>query len=669
MKPNSFPGWVLGLSAAAFLAQAATITVNTIDNMSPAPGKTSLLMALNSVHDGDQIQFNLPGTGPFFIQNPAGGYPVITNNNVTLDGYSQPGAVPNSNGILAPNSAKLMIVLDARNGNFTSMNLWPDANNPGYGDSEYAILGIVRGTNVTIKGLSLLGVPPSFDNDQGSGNNDYGIAFGCDDQGTPTGGHISGCWLGVAPDGQTLSGSTYAITGFRWRDDNGQNQVTVDNVTIGVGKSSTNAPAEFNVIVQTAIPIIIEGNGTRISGNFIGVLPDGVTEYNVAFPTDSGGNLIWTGDFQYEGAIEIGRAGNNTVIGTDGDGVNDANERNVIVGTVPSSMNGYDHTIEFYGNNPGTNIVIAGNYIGVGIDGTTYFTNGVPAINASSGSAQYQIGSNFDGISDDVEGNFIVNNWPPSLFPASGFTDASTLNFYDEVSVNGIISLRGNSLIDNFPAPVSPDKMNGGDNFLTDFYMPVLLDSTQGVNPVLDTNNTTASRLVGTVPLADTNGWPTTVIDLYAADTVGITNGQAAGLTDLPFGFVQGRTYLASFTDNGPGDRDSRPGYFDFDISALDTKGSLITITANYVSTNAAVVMTSPFSNPATIVYSPQIQFGPVTLSNGNVVLTWTGGTGPFTVQLKASLNDAAWQTATNTPNRTVTLPMTNPAAFFRIKQ
>ena len=34
-------------------------------------------------------------------------------------------------------------------------------------------------------------------------------------------------------------------------------------------------------------------------------------------------------------------------------------------------LGGYDHTIEFYGNNPGTNIVIAGNYIGVGIDGQT----------------------------------------------------------------------------------------------------------------------------------------------------------------------------------------------------------------------------------------------------------------------------------------------------------
>jgi hypothetical protein len=587
------------------VTQAAVITVNTTDNVNPGAGKTSLLMAMQSLHDGDEIQFNIPGTGPFYIQTPVNGYPVITNNNVTLDGYSQPGAQPNTNNILAANNAKLMIVLDSRNSNFTSMNLWPNNGNAGYGSDEYAILGVVRATNVTIRGLSLLGVPPGFDNNNASGNHDYGIAFGCDDQGTPTGGHVSGCWIGVAPDGKTLAGTTYAITGFRWRDPSGNNPVLTDDLTIGVAKNSTNAPAEFNVIVQTAIPIIIEGNNTRIAGNFLGVMPDGVTEYNVALVQDSGGNYVWTGDFQYEGAIEIGRGGNNTVIGTDGDGVNDANERNVIVGTMPSSMNGYDHTIEFYGNNPGTNIVIAGNYIGVGVNGSTYFTNGVPAINASGGSSQYRIGSNEDGTSDDVEGNVIVNNWPPDVFPSYQFPDETKLNFFDEISVGSMIALRGNQLIDNFPYPVSPAKQNGADNFRTDYYASVLVDSTQGVTPVLDTNSTTITRLVGTVPLAYTNNWPTTIIDLYAADNVGITNGQAAMFPDLPYGFVQGAQYVASFVDNGPKDRDNRPGHFDFDLTGIDTKGSLITVTANYVNTNAAIVMTSPFADPASVTFIP----------------------------------------------------------------
>ena len=70
--------------------------------------------------------------------------------------------------------------------------------------------------------------------------------------------------------------------------------------------------------------------------------------------------------------------------------LNDAEERNIIGGTVPPSLLGYDHTLEFYSQNPGTNIVIAGNYIGVGIDGTTRFTNGVPPFNAPSGAAVYR---------------------------------------------------------------------------------------------------------------------------------------------------------------------------------------------------------------------------------------------------------------------------------------
>src|SRR5262249_45665925 len=156
-----------------------------------------------------------------------------------------------------------------------------------------------------------------------------------------------------------------AVTGFRYRGRDQNNTVTntilVSGVTIGVAKGAANAPSEFNVITGVpAIPIILEGNDTRISGNFINVYPDGLHDYDPAFDPAVAGN--------FEGNIEIGRGGNNTVIGVDGDGVNDANERNVLSGVVPPSLSGYDHNIEFYGQNPGTNIIVAGNYIGVGID-------------------------------------------------------------------------------------------------------------------------------------------------------------------------------------------------------------------------------------------------------------------------------------------------------------
>jgi hypothetical protein len=618
MKMNNGRQWFLVPFSVALVAgvHGAVITVDTTDNIAPATGKTSLKQALAALHSGDQVRFNLPGTGPFFIQTPPEGYAPITVNNVTIDGYSQPGAKANTAGILEPNNAQLMVVLDSRNGNFTSMNLWPDNGRAGYGDTEYAILAVAHATNVTVRGLSLLGVPPGFDNAQGNGNHDYAVAFGVDNTGGVAGGHVNGCWIGVAPDGKTLSGTTYAITAFRWRDPNGANPVLADDLTIGVAKGSSNPTAEFNVIVQTAIPIIVEGNRTRISGNYLGVLPDGVSEYNVAFPTNAVGTAMWSGDFQYQGAIEIGRGGNGTVIGTDGDGVNDANERNVIVGTVPKAQNGYDHTIEFYGNAPGTNIVIAGNHIGVGIDGSTFFTNGVPAINASGNTSQYRIGSNRDGVSDDLEGNVIVNNWPPSRFPATDLSDAATLNFFDELAVGAVVSLRGNSLINNYPFPVSAAKLNGADNFLLGYYAGVVADPSAGLVPVLSTNTTNA-QLLGQVPVADTNRWPTTVIDLYAADPDGIAYGKASELAEFPQGFVQGRTLVASLVDNSASDRDKRPGYFDFDLSKLNTHGSLLTATANYVSTDPSVVMTSTFADPVTVAFVPGLSIRIASVAGG----------------------------------------------------
>jgi hypothetical protein len=133
----------------------------------------------------------------------------------------------------------------------------------------------------------------------------------------------------------------------------------------------------------------------------------------------------------------------------------------------------------------------------------------VPALNAAGGSAQFRFGSDFDGVSDDVEANVVYNNWPLDLFPASGFTGNE--GFFDELSAGGIVSARGNVLVNNFPFPISPAKNSGAD--LTNYYAKALVNATTGITPVLSTN-TSISRIVGTVPLADTNKWQTTIIDL-----------------------------------------------------------------------------------------------------------------------------------------------------------
>ncbi|MBI3417304.1 MAG: hypothetical protein HY043_18590, partial [Verrucomicrobia bacterium] len=125
IRATVLAGCVAACLLRASSADGRIITVTTTNNVSPATQETSLLQALSKLADGDTIQFAIPGTGPYFIPTPTNGYPLITNNNITIDGYSQPGASPNTNSILAPNNARLQIVLDSRSGAGTSMDYAP----------------------------------------------------------------------------------------------------------------------------------------------------------------------------------------------------------------------------------------------------------------------------------------------------------------------------------------------------------------------------------------------------------------------------------------------------------------------------------------------------------------------------------------------------------------
>ncbi len=634
------PLLILGLSGwFSWQANAAVLTVTTTNNVSPAAGQTSLLQALTTARDGDEIRFNIPGTGPHYITTPDGGYPFITNR-ITLNGYSQPGAAANSSSILAPNNARIQIVLDSRGGGHRVMTfpLIAAADDRGYEPTEGAVLGFYDVTGVRVQGLAFLGVPKVGTD----GAVDlYFISFG-----RGASGQISGCWLGVDPDAKTVAGAANGITGFRYRGRDAAGTVTntvlVNNLVIGVEAKATNAVQQFNVIVgMPAIPIIVEGSNTRISGNFVTVLPDGLHDFNVAVDDSLKGN--------FQGAIEIGRAGNNTLIGVDGDGVNDENERNVFGGMLPPTLEGYPHLIEFYGQSPGTNVVLAGNYIGVGIDGKTKFTNGVAVLNGSGGDAEYRIGSNFDGVSDPLEANLIVNNYPPELFPATDFQELPEgLNFLSQLHTDAAVSLRGNSLINNFPFPASPSRDGG--QFLPNYYTKALLDPT-AYNPIL--TNSTPQRLRGTVPLPDPSVYSKVVVDVYIADPVGITNGTAAGIPELPQGFLQGLTYLGSFTEGAAEDLNKQAGAFEFDISKLNVPArTQLTVTANYTGTPVGSGGGDGEVGDFT---------GITRSTDGSVTISWSSGalqsapavTGPWT-------EEAAVGTS-------VTLTPTEAMKFFRL--
>ena len=583
------------LLAVAAAAPAAVITVTTINNEFPQAGK-SLVQAIEEARDGDTIAFNIPGDGPHYIKTLPTGYPLIRAQNLTIDGYTQTGASPNNNPIHAPNNAKLQIVLDSREGGRTVMEHYAnDEGRGGYGTSETAILGVVNAANITIRGLCFLGKhTENSDADPGI----YCIAFARDHTGAPNydnNSHISGCWFAVEPDGVTVSGgSATAVSAFRHRDVNGGPLPELPNhgMTIGVKAGSSNPRAEFNVMVDMEYGLAGEQTGVRFSGNFLGVLPDGMTAWDQT-------------DRPLEAGLETGRYNNSTiVIGTDGDDVNDADEGNVFGPLAPGA------TILAFYSTGNKQYVIAGNYFGVAVDGVTPLlgSDGITPMSSSFRIAEtfgrqckVRIGTDFDGVSDLCEGNLIVNNTP--------FDSAATLFNpirTDNPDVNGVVrlALRGNRLINNYPLPVN---LSGGTQpDPTTFYEPYLEDDTV-ITPIIEL--ATAERIVGTVPVAK-NTIVATVIDLYVVDGEGIANGQSLLLPGLPFGFLQGKRYIRSFVLDSPADLDnSAPGRFEFNLAGLNIGGGDLTLTANYledpIGTHNGRAVTSPFSDPFTIGFTP----------------------------------------------------------------
>jgi hypothetical protein len=636
----------------AFTVSAKIIVVNTTNNVSPGPGETNLVMAINLLEDGDAIHFNIPGPGPFYLVTPPllpdNGYPAITNNNVTIDGYTQYGASPNSNTILSSNNANIQIVLDSRDGGARLEYI------PGYMDNEAATLFVEGATNVTISGLCFLG--PGFGSATMDDPKRYAVSFalGADS------GHVQGCWFGLDLDRTNVYPFLAAVTGFQ------ADGPYINGTVIGVDKSAADAlaaRAQFNILMGELIPIGLEGANVRISGNFFNVFPDGLTDYNL------------NGEPPFiEAFMEIGGLVNNLVVGTDGDGVNDAEERNIFGGVTVAAD---QRILEFYGS-PRTNIVIAGNYFGVGVDGVTRFTNSMKLVNNFNTTSTARIGSDFDGVSDDLEANIISMNYPfDTLFPAPSPT-APPPGFVD-LGPGARLSLRGNVLMGNNIPPFSFE------NRLMQFtnYFAPYLWTTNAIIPALSPTSTQA-RLRGSCALGK-DPYTNIIIDVYVADEEGWINGQLFQLPELAYtnstgdtqyyGFAQGRNYLGSFVDNGPQDLDPVPGEFDFDISSFNIPVSeLITISANYspdpIGTHNGRTVTSDFAVPIQLLPAPRMT---LVALGGNVVISWPTNSGSAAIQSSTDLGVANWTTLPDQPdkigsNYQVSLPILSSNVFFRLK-
>lgn len=565
MKPHSSILVAFGLLAALAAAEGKIITVTTTDNVSPGAGQTSLLQAIQSLAAGDTIKFEIPGNGPHVIVTPMGGYPLITADNVTIDGYSQPGASANANPILGGNNASIKIVLDSTGSESQGSADKPNRRStrlpyPGYGDSENAILGIYEADNVTIRGLSFLGrhtegsdADPSI----------YCVALVKEAKNAK----VQGCWFGLAPDGTTVKPCGSAVAGFRHRVTvEGVNEDTYSGgLVFGTDGDGTADVAEFNIAMGMHIALALELPDARVSGNYFNVFPDGKTflDLETLYMEVSGLGIDTLETF------ENGRVTDNTVIGTNGDGVSDANERNIFAHSI------YDHDIEFY--SAANNVVIAGNYFGVGVDGTTTqpaLMSAMPDFAELPGSGSVRVGSNGDGVSDDLEGNLIA------AMPGSRFVVAGA----------GLpIVARRNKLVGNsFAAFPFAD----GDNSrpYETYYAEALVNSSAGTIPVLV--SVQDGIMTGTVPAPNVDNYARHVIDIYVVDSA-----------SMQLGFYLPGTYAGSFVEGSSKDTDPAPNAFKVSLIGMPiSPGAQVAIAVTYTkSTNgtpAGESITGPLSNP-----------------------------------------------------------------------
>ncbi|OVE80611.1 hypothetical protein BVY03_05795, partial [bacterium K02(2017)] len=299
--------------------------------------RDALTVANSATHPQIRVNFDITSCyGSTCTISPGSALPALTKHGVTIDGYSQSGAVANTADW--PNSL---------NG---TLHMVIDGVSAGAGAEGIDLDGA---SNSTIKGLVI---------------NNFG-GEGIYVHGGGTNIRIEGNYIGVWFEGTSDKGNTGSGV---YIDDSSGNYVGTD------GDGSGDA-AERNLIAgNSAYGIRASGTTTQISGNFIGVTYEG----SVAI--SSGGDGIYI-DSSYN------------IIGTDNDGGVDSTEGNIISSHVGSGI--------YITGAAATANTIAGNYIGVGFDGSLDLGNGLHGIWILNAANDNTIG----GIASDTV-NIVAHN-------------------------------------------------------------------------------------------------------------------------------------------------------------------------------------------------------------------------------------------------------------------
>ncbi|MEZ6043004.1 MAG: hypothetical protein R3C20_21080 [Planctomycetaceae bacterium] len=371
----------------------AVFTVTTTADSGPGSLRDAITQA-NVDTAADTIEFNIPGAGPHTIQ-PLTPLPAFASR-ILVDGFSQPlyagtpqifldGSVSGGSAFVLPRAGNWPAGSEIRGlaiGNWSGIAI--DIQT-----SAVTVVGNYIGTDASGQvaapngvGVSLFwagvnnrigtngdGISDSLEGNVISSNQTDGIRFTNFSQGAVNLTTIAGNRIGVAADGISPLGN----------GGHGINLRGAANTTIG-----GDAPVERNIISgNTGFGIAVVADvfqriswGNVVLGNYIGTDATGM----VAVPNQTGGVLVGSGAL-------------DTTIGVPGSG-------NLISGN-----NGQAISI-----NVADGVKIQSNWIGPDSTGTATLGNELNGVSIPAVSTNITIGTNSDGVDDELEGNVLSGN-------------------------------------------------------------------------------------------------------------------------------------------------------------------------------------------------------------------------------------------------------------------
>jgi IPT/TIG domain/S-layer homology domain len=361
----------LGILFLAATGAAATTFTVTNTNDSGAGSLRQAILDANAGAGADEIHFAIPGSGVQTL-SLATGLPAITGP-VLIDGYTQPGSSPNTNGPWLPNNAVILIELDGS----------------AAATGSYAFSLLAGGSGTTIRGFVINGWISD-----GSGNG--GSAFLLNNASGCT---IAGNFVGVDPTGAVaVRNGGVSVFCYNGSADNTFGGTTPEsrNVFSGGGHGG----------------VLVSGTGNLIQGNFIGTNAAGT---QAIFNSPRGIGLNGTGP----GNNVIGGAApgaGNLVSGNLGPGIQIFN--NSSQNTVQGNRIGTDATGTLPIPNSQAGVAIYDGFSGAAsnnaIGGPGAGEGNVIAFNAIAGVSIAAFQGN-DSVGNAIRGNAVFANEGPGI--------------------------------------------------------------------------------------------------------------------------------------------------------------------------------------------------------------------------------------------------------------